>query len=232
MKKWLNDLFISGNLLLEEEEYLLSRGAKRERIKSLGIISWDSLAVGKSPDPIFNERYFSRKFPNRLKGCICTPYRSLTDQIIGFEARAVDHKWITDFRVSPESHWCSFWLGLNKESMEKLWAGGEVWIVEGLFDMFALDWVIPESDLILAIVQARLTTPHLEFLRRFAKKANLSLDMDPPGRKGAYKAARNLRELGVSNRVVEYGPGKDPGEIWDRGGVRELKEVFFGDTQR
>lgn len=232
MKQWLSNLFESGELYPDAEEYLLSRGGKRERIESLNIISWDSVKEKISPDPIFNERYNSKDYPNRLKECFCTPYYSITGEIIGFEARKFKYKWVTDFRLSPHINFCTYWLGADLRSMEKLWAGGKIWIVEGLFDLFALDWVIPESDVVVAAVQSKLTDSHLEFLRRFASFVNLAFDMDAPGRRGVYKAAPLLRKLGVPNRVIDYGPGKDPGEIWDRGGVRELKEVFLQQWER
>jgi len=226
MKKWLMDLFSRGSLLPEAEEYLLSRGGKRETIESLGIISWDSVPPEKSPDPVFNEKYFVES-SCRLTECILTPYWSLKNEIIGFEARKYKIKWITDFRVSPDIDWCTFWIGSNQDSLEKLWRGGSAWIVEGLFDLFALDWVIPTSDVILVSVQARLVTKHIEYLRRFTKFVHLCMDMDKPGRDGVYKAARLLREESLQHRVVKYGPGKDPGEIWDRGGAEELREIFL-----
>lgn len=225
MKRWLAELFQNGKLLPQEEEYLLARGGQRERIESLGIISWDSLLVSKSPDQEFNAKYFSNG-KCRLRRCICTPYRSLRDEIIGFEARRCDIKWISDYRVHPDMDWCTFWIGSNQDSLRKMWEGGEVWIVEGLFDLFALDWVVPSSDSVLASVQARLVSRHIEYLVRFSSFVHLCQDMDKAGRDGAYKASRLLTDKQHPHRVVKYGPGKDPGEIWDRGGDQELRRVF------
>jgi DNA primase len=127
--------------------------------------------------------------------------------------------------LEPDSKWIAPWIGIQ-QAMPSLWEGFEVWVVEGLFDLFALDWVVPERVTVLSSLKARLTKNHVRFLRRFASSVCMVYDLDEAGHKGTRKALYDLKEVGVSCRSLVYKGGKDPGEIWDRNGVEGLKKSF------
>ena len=84
--------------------------------------------------------------------------------------------------------------------MPKIWSGGNVWIVEGLFDLLAMEWVVPETDAILGTFKAGMSHAHVEFLRRFCTGlVNMVYDQDDAGQR-AHAGAR--RFLTPSSRRV------------------------------
>jgi hypothetical protein len=106
-----------------------------------------------------------------------------------------------------------------------------------LFDLCPLEWAIPEKDAVLASVRAKLTMSHVEFLRRFCRgRVNMVYDQDDSGRKGTFGfidesgkkqmgALDWLRRVGLQCRDIPY-EGKDPGVIWDTGGVSAVRNTF------
>lgn len=229
---WL-DVIKSFVLTPAVESYLHSRGAKDESIQALGLRTWQPLPED-APDPVFRGRYGSRG--ERLTGRLVCPLRSPRGSLVGFEARSIEEKSVTRYLL-PEAAWLPLWLGLVPATMEKIWDGGDVWIVEGLFDMLALEWVLPERDVALGSGRAKLTDKQVEFLRRFCRgRVFLVYDNDPAGKKGMrgwidesgkrYPGAKHLLDrAGVTSEILPY-VGKDPGEVWRAGGVPALQRAF------
>jgi DNA primase len=110
--------------------------------------------------------------------------------------------------------------------MDKIWKGGTVWVVEGVFDLFALNWAVPDKDVVLASLRARLTKNHINFLQRYASSVNLVYDRDEAGRVGTHRALKDFRSNGIDGRDFPYNGGKDPGELWDRYGSQGLIKSF------
>jgi DNA primase len=117
-----------------------------------------------------------------------------------------------------------------------MWDGANVWVVEGLFDMFAMEWVIPERDVVLSSIRAAMTRWHIEFLRRFHSKVYMTYDRDETGRRGiqGYVDDSGKRKMGAMDILrkeglecvdVPYRGGKDPGELWDKYG-KGIKDHF------
>lgn len=233
MSNWLAEALAGCRLTPEVEGYLLGRGAKESTIRDEGIVTWFPLEKS-SPDPSF-EKWFG-KYGERLAGFLICPMYSPRGEVIGFEARNTKQKIIRDYRL-PEAAHQPFWLG-TRRALPKLWEGGDVWIVEGLFDLCPLEWVIPEKDAVLASVRAKLSAAQVEFLRRFCRgMVNIVYDRDEAGRKGTLgfvdKDGRRqlgalewLRRVGLECRDIPYEGGKDPGVIWDKGGARAVREAF------
>lgn len=230
---WLNDVIQQRFLSEEVEEYLLGRGLKESFIKSEKMFSW-ILPKEPVPDPVFVKRY--GEYGEALKGMSLCPIWSPKGVAIGFEARSIKQKYISDYRL-PEAYWNPFWIG-TCGAMDKIWSGGDVWIGEGLFDIAPLEWVVPDSDAVLASVRAKLSFRHVNFLKRFCQGwVHMVYDRDEAGRNGVlgytdqtgkhhWGALDVLRYNGLKCRDVMYRGGKDPGEIWDRGGLKAVKEAF------
>jgi hypothetical protein len=160
--------------------------------------------------------------------------------VIGFEARSIVEKKVSRYLL-PEAAWNPVWVGMTSDVMGRIWAGSDVWIVEGLFDLFPLEWVVPPTDVVLGSGRAKLTDKHVEFLSRFCRGwVHLVYDNDPTGQKGMHGwtdsetgkrhlgAKDVLHRVGLKCRAVSYLGGKDPGDIWKTGGVPALKAAFAG----
>jgi len=240
MRAWLDGVLESGRGKLPEEAwgYLLGRGMREETVHRLGIGLWRT-PVELSPDEEFNERYKNGVYLDDRLTCPCYSPRG---DLIGFEGRAwVGEKRITDYRL-PESKWNPFFLGLTPETMQRVWDGADVWIVEGLFDLGPMERIVPEGDVVFATVRAKVSSTHVEFLRRYVRRVgqmvHIVYDMDETGQKQTFGyvdeqtgkrrwgALESLEHVHVPCRAIKYGGGKDPGEIWDSGGVEALKRVF------
>lgn len=229
---WLAEALQECHLTEEVEGYLLGRGAKETTIQDEGMVTWAPL---KQPSPDIQFQQWFGKYGERLKGYLVCPMYSPKGDVIGFEARHIKQKIIRDYRM-PEAAFQPFWLGTHR-ALLKMWAGGDVWIVEGLFDLCPLEWVVPEKDALLASVRAKLTSSQVEFLRRFCRgQVNVAYDSDETGQKGIFGftdetgkkqlgAVERLRRVGLQCRGITY-EGKDPGVIWDKGGIQAMQDAF------
>lgn len=229
---WLEEALSNCILTEEVEGYLLGRGAKESTIEGEGIVTWKALTT-RSPDDNFCKWY--GPYGERIVGYLVCPVRSPKGTLLGFEARSIREKRITDFRL-PEAKWNPFWLGLQA-GMPRIWDGGDVWVVEGLFDKCALEWAVPETDAVLASVRAHLTREHIEFLRRYCKgMVHMVYDNDKTGRDATHGylddtgkwvpgSLDRLARVGLRCRNVPYS-GKDPGAVWDRGGAAAVRAAF------
>lgn len=241
MREWLRAaLKPKGPLPEAAEGYLLGRGMRERTIHRLGITLWTPPQT-PAPDEAFRERYGENGRGEYLAGRLVCPALSPRGDLLGFEARSWQgEKRITDYRL-PEASWNPFFLGLTPEAMRKLWDGGDVWIVEGLFDLAPMERVVPGKDVVLATVRAKLSDAHIAFLKRILKPSamvHMVYDNDETGRKQIdgwvdektgkrrWGALQRLGHVGVGCRDIPYRGGKDPGEIWDTGGEEALRRAF------
>jgi len=197
----------------EVEGYLLGRGGKPDTIRLMGLGEWIGLEE-ECPDPVFRQRYGSRG--EKLEGFMVCPVITPRGSVIGINARSMGVKKVERYLIR-QAAWNPIWE-TRPDTPEKLWAGGEAWIVEGLFDMFALEWYVPSQDAVLSSIRANMTAKHVEFLRRFGVRVNMVYDRDTTGRDGTTKALSVLKRAGIVCRDVPYRGGEDPGELWDRMG--------------
>jgi len=169
------------------------------------------------------------------------PYWTPRGNLAGAEFRTWGYqdKKVRDYRT-PNSKFSPVFLGLTNQALHKIWEGGDVWLVEGIFDL-ALAHVVPEKDVVLGCGTARLTNRQLDFLERFLVSyamTHVVYDEDETGRKHAEgytdpstgKHVRGvvsrLESRGIRSRHVRYRGGKDPGEIWESGGRYALRKSF------
>jgi len=229
---WLEEALAECPLTEEVENYLLSRGAQEPTIRGEHLVTWQPL---KAPAPVEDFRRWYGSRGERLTGYLVCPVRSPKGTLLGFEARNTHRKQISDYRL-PQAKWNPFWLGVQV-GMQRIWDGGDIWIVEGLFDKCALEWGVPNKDAVLASVRAHLTREHIEFLRRYCKGwIHLVYDNDVTGRNATHGgpdssgrmvpgALDRLARVGLKCRDVTYS-GKDPGAVWDKGGAAAIQAVF------
>jgi hypothetical protein len=234
MKGWLKDALAEQVLSEELEGYLLGRGGQAGTISEMGLCTWQPLSFDV-PEPTFVGWYGSRG--ERLEGNLVIPLRSPRGSLIGIQAREVSKKKITRYLL-PSAAWNPLWIGMGR-ALPKIWAGGTIWICEGLFDLFALEWVIPEGDAVLAAIRAKLTRKQVQCLKRWGNYVNMVFDKDEAGKKGVHGyvddtgrevwgALRSLRHENIPCRDYPYigGSKDDPGSIWNKGGVEALQHAF------
>jgi len=100
---------------------------------------------------------------------------------------------------------------------------------------------LPENSVALSMGGAKITPLQLKFLSRFVRKSatvHVCFDMDETGRnqsqgyihpqsgKRVWGVVEKLERVGLNSRLVTYRGGKDPGEVWENGGVFALKKSF------
>lgn len=230
---WLSAHLPNLSLTEAHEGYFLGRGAKDTSIVSFGIKTWQALPEA-APDQDFVNRYGEKG--EQLGDWAIWPLFSPRGKVLGFEGRRLPEKIVTRYLL-PAAGWNPLWLGLTPETMERIWDGCDVWVVEGLFDLFAMEWAIPQGDVGLASLRAKLTDKHIEFLRRFCRGwVRMVYDNDEAGRHGVHGfiddrgkkrwgAIQRLDRVDVKAVDIPY-RGKDPGWIWDQGGVAGVRAAF------
>jgi hypothetical protein len=255
VKEWFEEVLGQMGPDPETEGYLLGRGARPESIRELRLRTWEPPDRGWSADPSW-QRFGREGRGEHLAGMLVAPLWSARGQLLGADFRSIrGEKQLLRYKLpevrtagdKPKS-WVAFFVGMLPRVARALWEGAELWIVEGLFDLLALQWVVLPGQQVLACGRAALDADQVTLLRRLCSQGRLglpraaqgrvyvALDMDKAGRRGAlgwrddagvhHRGIRdNLQELKLFAQVVTY-LGKDPGDLWDRGGVRELKRSF------
>lgn len=231
---WLAEHLETCGRTEETEGYLYGRGAKDDFVEQC--FTWRPLDEPRLDDPIWVKRYGERGLGEWLNHRLVIPLYSPRNELLGFEARSTRQKRISEYLL-PEASWVPVFLGMSPEVVQKLWSGGNAWIVEGAFDLTAMSWVIPEGDVVLGTLRAKLGRRHVEFLKRFCRgTVYMVYDNDEGGQKGMYGwvdesgkkvwgAMQSLEFSGIRAQDVAY-KGGDPGEIWDSGGVEAMQAAF------
>ena len=232
MEEWLQ----SGIQSLDDEmeSYLLKRGVRRELWNDLGLGLWVP-PKSNAPDDSFCKKYGGRG--QALEGNLAIPLRCPRGSLIGLDTREVKTKRITGYRL-PKAKWVPVWLH-RTDAPKTLWEGGRAWIVEGLFDLAAIDRVASTGDAIFATQRAALTRAQTRFLSRLCRGGVLiAYDNDEAGKKGTvgwtdaesgrryYGAIQNLKSAGVEDVERCLYLGKDPGEVYSSSGDQGLLTNF------
>lgn len=226
------------HLTEDAEGYLMGRGMRESRIAEIGVTVWDLARVpGNPPDPEFNKTLGYRG--SFVAGTLAFPLRAPHGDLIGVEFRAWNGEKRMRQYLLPEAAWSPMFAGMTVPVMRRIWDGGDVWLAEGIFDVAALEHVVPPTDAVLATLRARVSKAHAEFLSRVCTgMVHMVYDLDETGRnmthgyvdvttkKKVWGALDTLRRVGVVCRDVPYSGGKDPGEIWDAGGIPALRNAF------
>jgi DNA primase len=166
----------------------------------------------------------------RLSEHLIATITSPRGEILGLEARKVlpnGDKKVNQYRTAS-SQWNPYILGAER-AFKALWEGGDVWIVEGLFDKVALDKVIPQCDAVISTLRAGMDAITLEMLVNFYTPSStfyVCYDNDETGRKKTLWLQSELKTRGCRAVIWNY-RGKDPGEVWAQGGLPLLRRMFL-----
>jgi hypothetical protein len=202
-------------------DYFLGRGATTAQAGIWHLGEW---AGADLPDPTFHKRYGQNG--SRLLGWYCWPLRTPANVVVGLEFRNPDKKEIVKYLVEPDANPHAIWT-CTPDSFTRVWQGNPVWLVEGIFDALALQWAVPNTDAILACGRANLTRKQAESLRRLgAPYVHVVFDRDDAGQRGTEMAIKSLKAVNLRHDVVPYTGGKDPGEVWSKGGRTAVQAAF------
>jgi DNA primase len=226
MREWLEEALAECTVTEEAHTYLMGRGASPEVIEEWGIKVWDPPF---SPCPQANLHEHYGKFFERFEGKVIYPLYSPKGLLLGFDSRHIDRKDDVRFLL-PESRWNPVWIGMPS-AMNRLWDGYDAVIVEGRFDVFAMQQLVEarkSKKAVLGSGPAHLSWKQADYLQRWVKgHTYFAYDNDPTGKKGTEDALKNLDRREVSSSALRYGkPKDDPGLIWDGGGVEALEGAF------
>lgn len=221
MSEWLEQALSDCSLTEDAVDYVMGRGATRETIERWGIRCFECPSE-PCPDEFLRKRYGPHFEVFRDK--IIYPLRSGRGTLLGIDSRTLGKKDELRFLL-PDAEWQAVWIGLP-DAMDGVWAGLDVVIVEGRFDLFAMRHVY--AGPVIGSGPAHLSGRQVEWLRRWVKgRVFLVYDHDDAGRRGTDRALKDLRFANVPVVEVTYGKqGDDPGLLYDRGGAAGLRAHF------
>ena len=229
--------------------YLTGRGLSRETINSFGLGYAGATGKGlyeylKSKDFSdevlnatglfsFSEKGVWDKFWNR----VIFPIMDARGKVIGFGGRIMsDAKDAPKYLNSPETKAFVKGRNLYGYNIAKHSHADYVLLCEGYMDTISLHQA--GFDNAVASLGTALTPDQASLIGRIAKKVVITYDQDQAGRTAALRAIPIFKEKGISVRVVEMTPYKDPDEFIKNLGaaeyrrrIEDAKEAFFFEAE-
>lgn len=214
------------------EEYLKSRGLSDDTIRNFGLgfapqnaslYNYLKSLPEKYRDDIlkasgifnFSESYGVRdKFWNR----VIFPIMDANNKVIAFGGRLMSEgaieegdKKIPKYLNSPETEIFDKSRNLYGLNIARRSRAGYLILCEGYMDVIALHQA--GFDMAVASLGTAFTSGHATLVRRFVKSVYLSYDSDEAGVKAALRALPILKAVGISAKVIDMRPYKDPDEF-------------------
>ena len=183
----------SGNIRGELHKYLKGLGYSDEILKQTGLVK-------------FSEKGTYDTFWNRVIFPIIDVHRN----VIGFGGRILG-EGNPKYLNSPES--IIFKKGQNLYGLNFAKSSSEDYFLlcEGYMDVIALHQAGFKN--VIASLGTALTLGHVRLIKKYKQKIIITYDSDNAGVNAAKKAIPILRELGISVRVLNMKPFKDPDEF-------------------
>lgn len=193
---------MSGNDLIA---YLKSKGFKDEEIRDSGLASFSE------------QKGLHSKFWNR----VMFPIQDSNHRVIGFGGRVMgdgEPKYLN----SPETEIFDksrnlYGLNFARTSRKKNFI-----LCEGYMDVIALHQA--GFNQAVASLGTAFTSGQANLLRRYTGDVLLAYDSDGAGTKAAIRAIQILRETGLSSKVINMKPYKDPDEFIKNLGTEEFRK--------
>ena len=174
--------------------YLKNQGFKDKEIIDAGI-------------GVYDERNGLRaKFWNR----VMFPIKNQAGKVIGFGGRVLgdgEPKYLN----SPETPVFNKSTNLYAFDLAKASRSSYFILCEGYMDVIALHQA--GFNMAVASLGTAFTPGQANIIRRYVKDVYLSYDSDGPGVKAAIRASKICREYGLSCKVIDMSPYKDPDEF-------------------
>ena len=165
----------------------------------------------------YSERGVHDKFWNR----VMFPIMDVNNRVIGFGGRVMgegEPKYLN----SPETRIFEKSRNLYGLNYARTARRGYLLLCEGYMDVIALHQAGFSNA--VASLGTSLTEQHAALLRRYTDTVILTYDSDDAGVKAALRAIPMLRAVGISVRVLNMRPWKDPDEFIKNLGAEEFEK--------
>ena len=189
--------------------YLKQKGYEDSLLRDSGLITYDERHGGR--DKFFNRAMF--------------PIMNVHNKIIGFGGRVMgdgEPKYLN----SPETKIFDKSRNLYGLNFERITKKPQLLLCEGYMDVIALHQA--GFDNAVASLGTSLTSGHASLLKRYTKEVYLTFDSDGAGVKAALRAIPILKEAGLSVKIINMEPYKDPDEFIKALGPEEYQKRIEG----
>lgn len=185
--------------------YLRSKGYEDEILKESGLVTIDEKRGGY--DKFWNRAMF--------------PIMDVHNKVIGFGGRVMgdgEPKYLN----SPETKIFDKSRNLYGLNLARATKKPQLLLCEGYMDVIALHQA--GFDNAVASLGTALTSGHANLLKRYTKDVYLTYDSDGAGIKAALRAIPILKEVGITTKVINMSPYKDPDEFIKALGAEEYQK--------
>ena len=185
--------------------YLRSKGYEDEILKESGLVTIDERRGGY--DKFWNRAMF--------------PIMDVHNKVIGFGGRVMgdgEPKYLN----SPETPIFDKSRNLYGLNFARTTKKPQFLLCEGYMDVIALHQA--GFDNAVASLGTSFTNGHANLLKRYTKEVYLTFDSDGAGVKAALRAIPILKEAGLTAKVINMRPYKDPDEFIKALGAEEFEK--------
>ena len=189
--------------------YLKQKGYEDSLLRDSGLITYDERHGGRAK--FFNRAMF--------------PIMNVHNKIIGFGGRVMgdgEPKYLN----SPETKIFDKSRNLYGLNFARITKKPQLLLCEGYMDVIALHQA--GFDNAVASLGTSLTSGHASLLKRYTKEVYLTFDSDGAGVKAALRAIPILKEAGLSVKIINMEPYKDPDEFIKALGSEEYQKRIEG----
>ena len=186
-------------------QYLRKKGYDDAILKESGLVSLDERRGGY--DKFWNRAMF--------------PIMDVHNKVIGFGGRVMgdgEPKYLN----SPETPIFDKSRNLYGLNFARTTKKPQLLLCEGYMDVIALHQA--GFDNAVASLGTALTSGHANLLKRYTKEVYLTFDSDGAGVKAALRAIPILKEVGLTTKVINMRPYKDPDEFIKALGTEEYQK--------
>lgn len=213
-------------------EYFRNRALTDETIKRFGLgfagrsgglyqylkgQGYDDAVLKETGLFTIEERGARDKFWNR----VMFPIMDANNRVIGFGGRVMGDG-TPKYLNSPETKIFDKSRNLYGLNYARTSREGYLLVCEGYMDVIALHQAGFTNS--VASLGTALTSQHAGLLRRYTEKVVLTYDSDGAGIRAALRAIPILKEAGISARVLNMEPYKDPDEFIKNLGAEEFRK--------
>ena len=185
--------------------YLRKLGYDDAILKESGLVSIDEVRGGH--DKFWNRAMF--------------PIMDVHNKVIGFGGRVMgdgEPKYLN----SPETKVFDKSRNLYALNFARQTKKPQMLLCEGYMDVIALHQA--GFDNAVASLGTAFTSGHASLLKRYTKEVYLTFDSDGAGIKAALRAIPILKEVGLTAKVINMKPSKDPDEFIKALGAEEYQK--------